>query len=224
MKTLKTNWNTPRKTAVTAGVLYLLTFVSIPTISLYHALHQPDYILTPGSDTSAIIGGLLEIIVALSCVASAIALYLVLKKQNESLALALVASRVLEASTIFIAVAFILAAVSLHQQAAKQADPSSHTLIILYDRAFLLGQSFMPAINDALLGYLLYRSRLVPRTLSMIGIIGVFPLLAGYLAIVFGIVSRDSIWAGLSAILVALFELALGIYLIAKGFIKSSMK
>ncbi|WP_203234949.1 DUF4386 domain-containing protein [Mucilaginibacter terrigena] len=218
MKTLNYS-RIPRKTAATAGVLYLLTFVSVPTISLYKALHQPDYGLNSSSDTPAIIGGLLEIIVALGCIGSAITLYPLLKKQNESLALALVASRVLEAGTIFIGVAFILAAVGLHQQGAEPAaQVIIRMLVTLYDRVFLLGQSFMPAVNDALLGYLLYQSRLVPRAIPVIGIMGVLPLLAGYLAIMFGHISRDSAWAGLSAVLVALFELTLGIYLTVKGF------
>jgi len=82
----------------------------------------------------------------------------------------------------------------------------------------LLGQSFMPAVNDLLLGFLLYRSRLVPRVLSMIGIVGGPVLLVGYIAVLFGLVGQHAALAGLSALLVAVFEFSLGVWLIVKGF------
>lgn len=208
-----------RKTSLTAGILYLLTFVSIPTLTLYGSIHGSNYIVSADSDTPAIIGGILEIIVALAGISTAVVLYPVLKKQNESLALGLVAARILESATIFAGVAFLLSIVSL-KQAGAGADTlaTSHALVALYDRIFLLGQSFMPAICDLLLGFLLYRSRLVPRALSLIGIIGAPVLLAGYLAVMFGHVGQHAPLAGLSAVLVALFEFSLGIYLVVKGF------
>jgi hypothetical protein len=87
----------------------------------------------------------------------------------------------------------------------------------MYDRIFVLGQGFMPAINDLLLGVLLYQSRLAPRWLSLIGIIGALPLFTGYFAIMFGVIERTSAFAGASALMVAFFEFALGIYLLVKG-------
>lgn len=208
-----------RKTSLIAGILYLITFVSIPTISLYSSVHDQNYLLNGGPDTATIIGGILEIIVALASVGSAIALFPVLKKQNESFALGLVASRILEASTMFVGVAFILSVVTL-KRAGAGADSMavSHALVALYDRIFLLGQSFMPAINDLLLGILLYQSRLVPRFLSLIGIIGSVPLIAGYFAVMFGFIGQHDALSGLAALLVALFEFSLGIYLVLKGF------
>ena len=89
-----------RKTALVAGVLYLLTFVSIPTLALYGSVHDRNYILGPGPDTAVLFGGILEIIVALACIGTAVALYPVLKRQNEGAALGLVGSRVLEAAGI----------------------------------------------------------------------------------------------------------------------------
>jgi len=169
-------------------------------------------------------GGLLEITVALAGIGTAILLYSVLKKQNEVLALGLVAARVLEAATIFLGVAFLLSVVTLRQTGAgADALVTSNTLVILYNRIFLLGQSFMPAINDLLLGFLLYQSRLVPRALSLIGLVGAPILLAGYIAIMFGLIGRTDPLAGLSAILVALFEFSLGVWLIGKGFNKSAI-
>src|SRR5438874_12794159 len=107
-----------RKSALAAGVLYLLTFVSIPTLALYGAIHDPNYIIGSGPDTSVLIGAVLEIIVALAGIGTAVALYPVLKKQNEGVALGLVGSRVLEASAIFAGVAFLLTIVSLRQAGA----------------------------------------------------------------------------------------------------------
>lgn len=208
-----------RKISLTAGLLYLLTFVSIPSIILYGQVKSSNYILGGGSDTAAIIGGLLEIIIALAGIATAVTLFPILKKQNESFALGLVAARILESGTIFVGVAFILSIVTLHQAAAgTESLVASHTLVALYDRIFLLGQSFMPAICDVLLGYMLYQSRLVPRALSVIGIIGAPILILGYLAVMFGLIGRLSPLAGLSALPVALFEFSLGLWLVIKGF------
>jgi len=208
-----------RKTALVAGVLYLLTFVSIPTLFLYGSVKGANYILGAGPDTAAIIGGISEIIVALAGIGTAVVLFPVLKRQNEAAALGLVASRVLEASTIFFGVAFIMSIVTLRQTGAGAgALVTSHALATLYDRIFLQGQSFMPAVNDLLLGILLYQSRLVPRGLSLIGIVGALILLAGYLAVMFGLLGQHAPVAALSALPVALFEFALGVYLVVKGF------
>ncbi|GCE29784.1 hypothetical protein KDA_52680 [Dictyobacter alpinus] len=208
-----------RKTALVAGVLYLLTFVSIPTLFIYGSVKGTNYILGAGPDTSAIIGGILEIIVALAGIGTAVVLFPVLKKQNEAAALGLVASRILESGTIFVGVAFLLSVVTLRQTGAGvEALVTSHVLVALYDRIFLLGQSFMPAICDLLLGFLLYRSRLVPRGLSLIGIIGGPILLASYIAVMFGLIGQHTPLAALSALPVALFEFSLGVWLIVKGF------
>jgi Domain of unknown function (DUF4386) len=208
-----------RTISLAAGIAYVLTFVSIPTLTLYDAVKGSRYVVETGSDTAALAGGLLEIIVALAGIATAVILFPILKKQNESFALGLVAARILESSTIFVGVAFLLSIVTLHQEGAGTgALATSHALVALYDRIFLLGQSFMPAVCDLLLGYMLYRSRLVPRRLSMIGIVGAPVLVIGYLAILFGGIDQHGALAGLSAVLVAVFEFSLGIWLIVKGF------
>jgi hypothetical protein len=120
---------------------------------------------------------------------------------------------------ILVGVAFFLTIVTLRQTGAgTDALVISHTLAILYDRIFLLGQSFMPAICDLLLGFLLYKSHLVPRGISLIGILGGPVLLVGYIAVLFGLVGQHAPLAGLSAVPVALFEFSLGIWLIIKGF------
>ena len=216
--------NSTRRTALVAGMLYLITFVSIPTLALYGSIHDPHYIVGPGPDTAVIIGGVLEIIVALAGIGTAVVLFPLLKKQNESFALGLVAARILESGTIFVGVAFILSIVTLRQAGAgADALVTSHALAALYDRIFLLGQSFMPAICDLLLGFLLYKSRLVPRALSLIGIVGAPLLVVGYIAVLFGLIGRLAPLAALSAIPVALFEFSLGVWLTVKGFNPSAI-
>jgi hypothetical protein len=208
-----------RKISLTAGCLYLLTFVSIPTLFIYGPVKGANYILSAGPDTGAIVGGILEVIIALAGIATAVVLFPMLKKQNESAALGLVAARILESGTIFAGVAFILSIVTLRQAGAgADALPASHALAALYDRIFLLGQSFMPAICDLLLGFLLYKSRLVPRGLSLIGIVGGPVLLLGWFAVMLGLVGQHDTLPGLSALPVALFEFSLGVWLIVKGF------
>ena len=119
----------------------------------------------------------------------------------------------------FAGVAFLLTVVTLRQAGAgADALVTGHTLVTLYDRIFLVGQSFMPAVNDLLLGFLLYQSRLVPRGLSLIGLIGGPLLIAGDIAVLFGFIGQHDPSTGLFAIPVALFELSLGVWLVVKGF------
>lgn len=206
-----------RKTSLTAGILYLLTFISIPTLSLYHEIHQPAFISSSAPTSDVVIGGMLELLMALFCIGTAIVLYPVLKKQNESLALGFVAARVLEAALIFAGVAALLTVLQLRTLGAE-ASVMSRGLVMLYDRLFLISQSFIPAINGLLLGTLLYQSRLVPRILPIIGIIGAFTLTAGDVAVLFGLMDQRAPFAGVSAIPIALWEFSLVVYLVVKGF------
>ncbi|HEX6552333.1 MAG TPA: DUF4386 domain-containing protein [Ktedonobacteraceae bacterium] len=208
-----------RKTALVAGVLYLLTFVSIPTLFLYGPVHDPKYILGPGPDTAVLVGGILEIIVALAGIGTAVALYPVVKRQNEGVALGFVGSRVLEASTIFAGVASLLSVVTLRQAGAGAgALVASQTLVALYDRTFFLGQSFIPAVNALLLGSLLYQSRLVPRVLPVLGFTGAALLVASDTGILFGLWGPMSSLAAIAALPIAIWEFSLGVYLVVKGF------
>ena len=211
-----------RKTLLTAGIFYVLTFISIPTLFLYIPIHDPNYMLIKTTDTGIVIGGILEIIVALCGIITAVVLYPLLKVQNSTLAIGLIAARIVEAGTMFTGVAFLLGAVTMHQQdIGESAVPVGRALVALYDRIFILGQGFMPGIDDLLLGILLYKSRLVPRRLSVIGIVGAFPLFAGYFAVMFGVIDRTSPFTGLAAVMVAVFEFSLGIYLIVQGLKKT---
>jgi len=208
-----------RKTALIAGLLYLLTFVSIPTLALYGSVHDPNYIIGPGSNSPVLVGGVLEVIVALAGIGTAVVLYPVVKRQNEAVALGLVGSRVLEAAGILAGVACLLTIVSLREAGVGNgALVTGQTLAILYDRINLLSQSLMPAVNDLLLGYLLYKSRLVPRVLPVLAFIGAPLLLVSDAAVLFGVVERVSALPAIAVLPVALFEFSLGVYLTVKGF------
>ena len=213
-----------RKISLAAGVFYLLTFVSIPTLALYGPVKSANYILGAGPDTGAIFGGILEIIVALAGIGTAVALFPVLKRQNEGVAMGFVGSRVLEASTLFVGVMCLLSVVSLRQAGAgADALVTSHALVAMYDRIFLIGGSFMPAVNGLLLGSLLYQSRLVPRVLPLLGFIGAALLVAGDIAILFGLIGQHAPSTALAAIPIALWEFSLGVWLVVKGFKPSAI-
>src|SRR6202165_3938226 len=197
-----------RKTSLAAGVLYLLTFVSIPILFLYDQVrHNPKYILGPGSDTAVLVGGILEIIVVLAGLGTAVALYPVLKKQSEGRALGFVGTRTLEAAGILAGVACLLAIVSLRQAGAGTgALVTGQTLAILYDRIFLLSQDLMPPLNALLLGSLLYQSRLVPRVLPLLAFFGAALLVASDIGVLFGLFGLVSPPTGLLALPIALWE------------------
>jgi hypothetical protein len=207
-----------RKTSLTAGILYLLTFISIPTLSLYHEIHQPNFITSSAPSSDVVLGGILELLMALACIGTALAFYPVLKKQNESLALGFVAARILEATLIFAGVASLLTVLSL-RSLGSESQVLARGLVMLYDRLFLISQSFIPAVNALLLGTLLYQTRLVPRILPIIGIIGAFTLAAGDVAVLYGVFDQRAPEIALTVIPIALWEFSLGLYLVGKGFL-----
>jgi len=208
-----------RKTSLTAGVLYLITFVSIPTLSLYSPVKEANYIVASGADTQVLVSGLLEIIVALAGIGTAVTLYPVLKRQNQGVALGLVSIRTLEAATIFAGVVSLLSIVTLRQAGAgPNALVTGQVLNAQYHWTFLLGQALLPGINALLLGSLMYKSRLVPRVLPLIGLIGAPIIFASVLAKYFGVYDELSVWSLLGALPIAVWEFSLGVYLTVKGF------
>jgi len=208
-----------RKTALVAGALYLLTFVSIPTLFLYSSVRGANYIVGPGPDTRVFIGGVLEMIVALACIGTAVALFPVVKRQNEGVALGFVGVRTLEAAMIFAGAFSLLSVVALRRAGAGAgALASGQALVGLHDWTFILGQSLIPAVNALLLGSLLYQSRLVPRVLPLLGFIGAPLLVASSVATLFGVNHYGSGISGLAALPIALWEFSLGVYLVVKGF------
>jgi hypothetical protein len=182
-------------------------------------VREPNYIVGPGPDTRVFVGGVLEMIVALAGIGTAVALYPVVKRQNEGVALGFVGVRVLEAGTIFAGVFSLLAVVTLRQAGAgASALATGQTLVGLHDWTFTLGQSLLPAVNALLLGSLLYQSRLVPRVLPVLGFIGAPLFVASTVATLFGINEYGSAMSGLAALPIALWEFSLGVWLVVKGF------
>src|SRR5271154_1364026 len=115
-----------RKTALVAGVFYLITFISIPTLALYGPVKDHrDWVLSSGSHTGVLVGGFLEVIVALAGIGTAVTLYPVVKRQNEGVALGFVAARVLEACMIFTGVVSLLSLVPLRQAGATGANAAA---------------------------------------------------------------------------------------------------
>ncbi len=215
-----------RRTSLAAGILYLLTFVSIPTLALYQPVRErADFILGAGSDTGVRWAAFSEVVVALACIGTAVVLFPVAKRQSETAALGFVTARVLEAGLIIVGVVNVLTIVTLRHDVAGSAgaDPASllttgSALSATYGWAFLLSQSLMPVFNALCLGYVLYRSGLVPRILPTLGLIGAPLLLASDIAIFFGLYDRMAPIAALAAIPIAVWEFSLGVYLVVKGF------
>ena len=213
-----------RKTALVAGIFYLITFISIPTLALYGPVkNHRDWILSSGSHTGVLVGCLLEVIVALAGIGTAVTLYPVVKRQNDGAALGFVAARVLEAAMIFTGVLSLLSLVSLRQGGTAGTDAAalvttgaSH--VAVYNWTMLLGQTLMPCINALLLGSLMYRSRLVPRIIPIVGLIGAPLLIAGVIATLFAGTGHISAFQAIATLPVAAWEFSLGVWLVVKGF------
>jgi hypothetical protein len=212
--------NSLRKTSLVAGLFYLLTFVSIPAPFFFYAgVRAPNFIVGPGPDTPVFVGAILEIIVALAGIGTAVALYPVIKRQGQSRALGLVASRTLEAALITAGIVTLLSMVTLRQAGVGAAGlVTGRALAAQYTWMFHLSQSFIPIINAVLLGSLLYQSRLVPRALPVIGFIGATLLLAVWFAVLFGLIGATSAPAGIAGLTIAAWEFSLGVYLTFWGF------
>lgn len=213
-----------RRTSFVAGVFYLITFISIPTLALYGTVKtDQNWITGSGDTTGVLLGGLSEVIVALAGIGSAVTLYPVLKRQNQGLALGLVTTRTLEAAMIFIGVVSLLTLVHLRQDLGATTGTDAlvttgASLVGTYKGAFLLGQTLMPPLNAILLGTLMYRSRLVPRALPVMGLIGAPMLLTATVAVFFGIIEPISPFTAIATLPIAAWELSLGIWLTFKGF------
>ncbi len=220
-----------RRTSLAAGILYLLTFVSVPTLALYQGVRdQPDFVLGAGSDSGVLVAAFSEVVVALAGIGTAVVLFPVAKRVSETAALGFVTSRVVEGALIIVGVVSVLTLLTLRTDVAGTAgaDPASllttgHTLAAVYDWTFLLSQSLMPAFNALCLGWVLYRSGLVPRILPTLGLIGAPLLLASDIAIFSGLYDRAAPIAVLTVLPIAVWEFGLGVYLTVKGFRPSAV-
>ena len=184
-----------------------------------------DWILSSAGHTAVLVGGFLEVIVALASIGTAVTLYPLVKRQNEGAALGFVAARVLEAAMIFTGAVSLLSLVTLRQDLGGAAGANAAALVTtgashvaVYNWTFLLGQTLMPGINALLLGTLLYQSRLVPRAIPVLGLIGAPILIIAVIATLLGGSVPPPSVAALAALPVAAWELSLGVWLVIKGF------
>ncbi len=216
---------TPRRIAATAGTLYLVTFVSsIPAYLLIAPiLTDPAYIVGTGADQQVLIGSILDLVNALACIGTAVALFPLLRRVHESAALGFVTARLFEAAIIIVGVMSLFTVVSLRQPGATGTEAETLTLIgsalvTLRDWTFVFGPGFVPALNALLLGFVLYRSRLVPRIIPLVGLIGAPLLASSTIGIMLGINHEGSVWQGVATVPIFLWELSVGLWMLIKGF------
>ncbi len=220
---MSTSMTDERKHSLAAGLFYLATFAfSIPALAFYHdVLNDPSFVLHAGDDGGVLWGAVFEVITGLTGIGTAIALYPMIRRHGPSGAIGFVASRTLEAATIVVGVIALLAVYTLRQDFGPESEGLATTaaaLVAVHDWSFLLGPGVMPAINALCLAPVLYRARLVPRALPVIGIVGAVTLLASSLATLYGVYGQVSSAATLTAIPIAAWELGIGVYFTVKGF------
>jgi Domain of unknown function (DUF4386) len=224
-----------RRTSFVTGVLFIITFVtSIPAALVLYTpvLDDANYIVGAGNDTGVALGAFLEVLLIVANVGTAVALFPVLKRQNEPLALGYVTARLVECTFIAIGIVSLLAVVTLRQDFAGAAggDSSSlvavgRSLVAVHDWTFLLGPGFIVGVgNGLILGWLMYRSGLVPRGMALLGLVAGPVLLAGGTAALLGVIEPDSALKDLAAAPEFVWELSLGIYLMVKGFRPSGIE
>lgn len=216
-----------RRLALIAGVLFLVTFVtSIAALLLYDpVLNHHAYISGGGADTRVALGALLEMILIVANIGTAVVLFPILRQQNEVLALSYVAARIIESAFIAVGILSVMTVVTLRQDlAAGGADPATldavgRSLVAVHDWTFLLGPGFIVGIgNGLILGYLMYRSALVPRRMAMLGLIGGPLIILSGIAVLFDVIEPGSVAQGIATIPEFIWELSLGVYLTVKGF------
>lgn len=216
----------PQLLARLTGVMFLVTYAtSIPPVASFYvsALHDPAYILGTGLDLGVSWGALLELLLIVANVATAVLLFPVLKRVSEVLALSFVAARIME--SVFIAVGILpLLALGALRMTAGGADEGAlllmgQALVALHDWTFLLGPGTVVGVgNGLILGYLMFKSRLIPRAMAVLGLIGGPALLAASAAILFGAIEPGSMWQVIATIPEFFWELSLGLWLMVKGF------
>jgi Domain of unknown function (DUF4386) len=215
----------PRTIARIFGWLMVITFAtSIPAYFILYApvRDDPGLITGTGADPTASValGAVLELFLIIANVGTAVVLYPILKRQSEIGALGYVSARLVEGIFIAIGIISLLTFLLMRQQATAGTDAAlGEAFVAIYDRAFLIGPGFFAGLaNGLILGYLMYRSGLVPRGMAMLGLIGGPLVMASGIAIMFDVTERGSALQGIATIPEFIWELSLGIYCIVKGF------
>lgn len=219
-----------RKTALLVGVLFVITYIT--AIAAKFAFYPPlfeeaGYVVSAGADTRVLWGAVAEVVLIIANIGTAVALYPVLKRQHEGLALGFVTARVMECVFIAVGILSVLTIVTLRQDlggAEGGADAAAlstvgHALLALQEWTFQLGPGFVVGVgNGLILGYLMYRSGLVPRGMAWLGLVGGPLICLSGTAVMLGVIEAGSAWVMVASIPEFFWELSLGIYLIVKGF------
>ena len=217
--------NSTRRTALIFGVLYLGTFVfSIAGVLLYNpVLHPAKFMAGTGGDTRVRLGAVCEVLLIIANIGAALVVYPIFRRPYRVLSLGYVAARLMECTFIAIGIVSYLAVVTLHQTTAGGAAGSllndARALVAVRNWAFVLGPGFVVGVgNGLILGYMMYRSGLIPRGLAMLGLIaGPLVCMTG-LGVVLDVIPRGGTAQAIATIPEFLWELSLGIYPIVKGF------
>jgi hypothetical protein len=207
-------------------VLYLITFVtSIPALALYETVlrHPVAYIAGAGHDTQVLLGALLELLLIIANIGTAVVIVPILRRQNEEGAIGYVTARLIECTFILVGILCMLGIITLRNQVAGPAEGTvAYTLAAIKDWTFLLGPGWVVGWgNGLILGYLMYRSGLVPRRATLLGLIGGPLIIVTGTAIMFTGNQPSSTLHALQGIATApefLWELFLGIYCTIWGF------
>ncbi|GAA4154766.1 DUF4386 domain-containing protein [Leifsonia shinshuensis] len=215
-----------RRRSLTAGVLFLVTFVSaIAGVLLYApVLDDAHYVLGAGEDTRVLLGVLCEAVLIAANLGTALALFPVLRRRAEGLALGYVVARVMECVFIAVGMLCVLTVVSLRQHAAAIGDAdalvaSAQTLVALRNWTFLLGPGFVAGLgNGVLLGWLLLRSGLVPRPMALVGMAGGALVALSGVGVLFGLWSQGSPVSAVATLPEIVWEAFLGVYFAFVGF------
>ncbi|MGE5595500.1 MAG: DUF4386 domain-containing protein [Hyphomicrobiales bacterium] len=215
-----------RRTSLAAGIFFALTFVHVLIFFFYDSvLNDADYILAGGDDTALRFGALTELVVVVANVATAVVLFSVLRREHEGFALGYVAVRVFESSMIAVGTLSLLAALTLREDLggaggdAASLNSLGASLVAVRDWTFLFGPGFCAGFgNGFLLGFLMYRSGLVPRNMALIGLIGGPLSLVGCVFVLFGQWDQDAPVQLLFTAGEIAWGLSLTVYLILKGF------
>jgi hypothetical protein len=211
-----------RRTALVAGACYFVTHVtSVAALALYApVLDDPRFVLGAGRPGGVLLGAFLEVLLALTVVGTAVALFPVVRRHGEGLAIGYVALRTLEAGVIVVGVVSLLAVVALRGGAGDPATLTTvaRSLVGVHDATFLLGPNFVCGADTLVLAFLLLRSGLVPRFIPVLGLVGGSLIFASAVAELFGLYEQVSTLGGLTAVPVFGWEICLAVHLVVKGF------
>jgi len=219
--------NPTRRISLAFGVLFLITFAtSIPALALFQpVLDDPvGYVANGDSDNQIILGVLLELLLIIAGIGTAVVIYPILKRQNHILALGFVTARIIECAFILAGILAVLSIVTLSQENAGGDEGAiAYALAAFKDWSFILGPGFIVGWgNGLILGYLMYRSGLVPRWLAMLGLVGGPALIVSAILVMFGVDEPGGIVQSVATIPEFIWELGLGIYVTVWGFKASS--